>query len=985
VLKSFKHFLVLFAIALLLILFIPFAFFKPATAAIKFATYVPEMVDYTLPNGLRVILAKDNTAPVVAVNLWYQVGAANDPPQRSGFAHLFEHMMFDGSAHVKRGEYDAYLQHVGGMLNASTNPDYTDYFQIIPANQLPLVLWLESDRMASLNVTQAGFDIQRQVVIQELNQRVLNAPYGRSDYLHTYNDPFSGYPPYERPPIGSIEDLNAASLEEITAFHRQYYLPNNATLVIVGDIEFEPTKTLVEAYFGEIPPGEPVTPILDRYPLPEPFPARQTDATTGCQLGSQQTLIDPLIELPKVSYSVVTPARGDRDFYALNLLASILSDGKSSRFQQQLVLPGLVSEANAEVAENIGASLLLVEGTPKAGESVESVASLLQAQLRDIAAKGVTEAELARVKQQVKIQTIKDFRSSVLNTASMLQQITRQFGKPQAILQDMANFEAVTAKDIQRVAQMYLCQRPINALMTLKTGTEVLASSPGQLVKPVNVPVSSAALKTSRPTPAQLATLPPGVVSRAQPPQALAAKATQLPPYEVFSLKNGLQVLFVEQHKIPQLQLQLFVGGSNVAVAKDKQGIPSLLATVMLQGTTQATAAQIADKVESVGGSINASAGLEFMSVSVDVPAPNAAVGFEVLADVTRNPTLPQSAFEVAKSQRLTDLANEQTDPDVLASRQFKRVAYPNHPYGFLTLPETVKGISRDDLVAFHQTFFKPNNALLVIVGDLSDAEARAQAERVFGDWKPGQVPDFFAYPRNRLGDTSVIYLINRPGSQQSTLHIGNLGLTARDRERYALSAVNTVLGSGFAGRLFKNLREDKGYTYGAYTSLTDTTRDRGTFLAYTDVSTAHTGEAIQEILKELQTIRTQSIPDSELAATKGLLVGNFALGLENPAQVAAQLATLQLNGVPLAELQAYPQRIEKVTAHQAIKVAKKYLAAQPIIVVVSDAAAVKPQLEKLGRVIEVIEGISLGNTDVRENAIANKQRPCSDAQGNGH
>ncbi|NJR24373.1 MAG: insulinase family protein [Richelia sp. CSU_2_1] len=923
----------------------------PASDRLDIANYIPELVDYTLSNGLRVILAKDDSAPVVAVNIRYYVGGANDPEQRSGFAHLFEHMMFNGSDNIGKGEFDAYIEPVGANSNAATAVDYTEYHQVISADRLPLVLWLESDRMASLKITQETFDTERQVVIQELNE-TLNAPYGRTQN-YTLTTPFRGYLPYEREPGGSIEDLNAATLEDVKNFHAKYYIPNNATLVIAGDIEFDRTKALVQAYFGEIPPGKPVVPILKQYPLPAQFPIQKTDPKTGCKIGYEDTIIDPLIELPSVNYTVVAPPEGP-DFYALSLLSNILSGGESSRFQQQIIRKGLASSAEADVLAYIGASLFMVSGTPNADRSLASVKSHLQAQLKEIIAKGASEAELARAKKSVKISSISSLRESVENTAFALQDATHRFGSPQALVQEISNFDAVTVADIQRVAQTYFCQKPMNVLITLKTGKEQLATYPGKLVEQIDVPIVSPPFKPSRATPEQLAQLPTGTVSRTEPPQPLPAQQTKFPPYETFTLNNGLKVIFVAHREVPKLQLQLIVGGSDAAVPANKQGIASLLTETIIQGTTNASAAEIADRIESVGGSVSTGVAWEYITVNADAPSTDDGIAFDTLADVALNPTLGRPEFKVAQSQMLTHLVNLETEPSWLAERQFLRIAYPKHPYGFIPSTATVKNIDRNDLVNFYRTFFKSNNAILVIAGDITLERAKAETERVFGKWQSNKVPDFLAYPPNRMGDTSAIYLIDRPGSEQATIRVGNLALNARNPEGYPLSVVNTVLGDGFLGRLNKNLRVNKGYTYGASSLLNDASNDIGTFVVVTDVDRERAGDALSEILQELKIIKTQPIPESELSSSKGKLLGSFDLGLEDRVSVAGALANYLFTGIPLQEYQNYRQKIERVTQQDALRVAAKYISSSPIIVVVGNAAIVKPQLEKLGRVVKV-------------------------------
>jgi zinc protease len=925
-------------------------------AAVDFEDYALELVDYTLPNGLRVILAEDHSAPVVAVDIWYHVGGANDPEGRSGFAHLFEHMMFEGSANIGDDEYHALLEAIGANNNAYTANDKTAYWEVAPANELPRVLWMESDRMASLAVTEEAFDTQRQVVIEEFNQRVANSPYGVSN-RRLFTLPMQGYPPYERSVIGSVEDLQAATLDEVQAFHDRYYKPNNATLAIVGDIDIEITKALVEAYFGDIPAGEPITPILARYPLPEEFPVLSTDPETGRQFGYEEIHIDPQVELPRLATTVVGPPRGTPDFYALDLLVDILASGDSSRFQQNIVQEGLAASAFVGLADYLGASIVYTIAFPNAGDTVESVQSLVFDQFDEVIADGVTQAELDRVKKRIKVNTITSFRESVLNTAEHLQDAVLTFDDPQAIADELARYEAVTLADIQRVAQTYLRDKPMSILITLPEGEAQLADYPGQLVEPVetiDTPEVSPEAEEEPPVDEILADLPEGVVSRTEVPASLPVSESNFPPFETFTLENGLEVIFVQQQELPKLRLQLYVGGSSAAVPAEKQGLADIMAELLTKGTESRSAAEIAETIESAGGSVGSSAGLEWVSLSVEALSTDADLAFDLLQDMARRSTFPDKELEVIRDQILTFLEQDEVNPNTLASRQFGRIAYGNHPYGFYTTPETVQGLTREDIVEFYNTTFKPNNALLVVVGDITAETARTQAEQAFGDWEPGDVPDFLSYPEAKTGDTSQIYLIDRPEAEQATIQVGNRAINARTPERYALTIVNTTLGGGASSRLFENLREDKGFTYGVYSRFGQP-NDTSTFRVLTDVSQDHAGDAIREILTELERIRMEEIPAQEIEEAKGLLIGNFALAIEDPADFARQLATRRLTGVPIEELNSYLQNLEQVTAEEARVAAAEYIESdQPIIVVVGQAETVKPQLEKLGQVVVV-------------------------------
>ncbi len=938
----------------------------PESTEINFEDYQLDLVDYSLSNGLRVILAEDHSAPVVAVDIWYDVGGADDPQDRSGFAHLFEHMMFRGSDNVGDGEYDALLEAIGANNNAYTTIDHTAYWEVAPANQLPLVLWLESDRMASLAVTQESFETEREVVIEEFNQRVANSPYGVSN-RRLFTQPMQGYPPYERSVIGSVEDLQAANLTEVQAFFDTYYRPNKATLVIVGDIDIELTRILVQAYFGDIPAGEAVTPILERYPLPDQFPVLRTDSVTGCQIGSEEVLIDPLVELPRFTATVVGPPRGTPDFYALELLVDILGSGDSSRFEQNIIRQGLAASAFIGLRDYQGASILFSGAFPNAGDTIETTQALLRAEFDEVMANGVTEAELARVKKQIQVGAITSFRQSAHSTAEWLQDAVLTFGDPYAIADELAQYEAVILEEVQRVAQTYFCDRPMNILVTLPEGEEVLANYPGLLVEPVQVEGSRGIpmpgpdetgpeVEKIELTDELLAGLPEGIISRTTRPASLPVAKSNFPPFDTFSLDNGLEVIFVQQPEVPKLRLELFVGGSNAAAPADKQGVADFMAELLTKGTTTRSAAQIAQRIESVGGSVGSSAALEWTTLSVETLSTNTPLAFNFLEDMARHSNFPQKEFDVIKEQTLTFLEQDEVDPDTLANHQFGRIAYGNHPYGFYTSRETVENLTRQDVVEFYQTYFKPNNALLVIVGNITPAEARAQTERVFGGWQPGQVPDFLDYPQAQLGDIGLIYLIDRPDSEQATIQVGNRAINARNPDRYALIVANAILGTGSSSRLYTNLRADKGYTYGIYSRF-GRPNDTSTFRVLTDVDQNNAGDAIREILNELETIRTEPVSAQELAEAKGLLFGNFALAIEEPADFASQLATRYLTGVPIEELNTYLQSLEQVTADQVLTAAANYIdSEQPIIVVVGDAAVVKPQLAEIGHVV-VVDG----------------------------
>ncbi len=796
--------------------------------AIQFDDYALETVDYYLPNGLRVILAEDASAPVVAVDIWYHVGGADDPEKRSGFAHLFEHMMFQGSANVAEGEWDRLLEPIGARNNAYTAADNTGYWEVAPSHELPRILWMESDRMRSLQVTEESFENQRAVVIQEYNQRVANTPYGVAN-SRLFTQPMAGWPPYARPVIGSVEDLNAAPFAEVAAFHDKYYKPNNATLTVVGDIDIAQTQALIQSYFADIPAGDAVAPMLAQYPLPQEFPVTEADAATGCLIGTHETVIDPQIRVPRWAMTTVAAPRGEPDYYALSLLTSILSGGDASRLERNIVQQGKAAAAFVGLNPLLGASVLYGVAYPNSGEEVADVAALIMDEIATIRAEGVTQAELDRVKRQVVVGTLSSYRASVQDTAEWLQDAALTFGSPDSVVAELQSYDAVTVDDIQRVAQTYFCERPRNTQLVLPEGDAELVDD---VAVEFQVETGLPAVEAEEPmllAEAEVAALPAGVVTTDTVPAALGEASADFPPSVTFTLDNGLDVIFVEQHEVPKVQLQLVVGGSDKAAPSEQQGVAGLMATLLTQGTVKKSAGTIANLIESVGGSISTSAGLEWTQVSADALTTDAELAFDLLSEVARYSVFPQTEFDVAQTQALTFRELNSNNANTLADRQFSRVAFAGHPYGYLDTMETLGDLTREDVRQFHRTYYRPDNALLVIVGDLTADEARALTEDAFGAWMPHDVPDYLDYPEHESADTSVIYLVDRPDSEQATIQVGNIAIDARNPDRYALEVVNSVLGSGSSSRLFVNLREDKGYTYGVYSRFARP-NDEGTF-----------------------------------------------------------------------------------------------------------------------------------------------------------
>jgi zinc protease len=796
--------------------------------------------------------------------------------------------------------------------------------------------------MASLELDQERFEVEREVVIEELYQRLFNTAYGEA-YNRTYTLPYLGYPPYARAPIGLEEDLRAATLDEIIAFHEKYYVPNNATLAIVGDIDFGLAEALVQAYFSDIPAGEPVQPVLEHYPMPEEFPAPDVDSATGCQVGYAETVIDPLADQPAVFGITVGPSLADPDYPAAALLAAILGKGESSRFERNLVQTGLMPLANAFLDHStLGGATFQLETYVDRPEEVENARMLLRTELGKIVQDVVSEEELARAKNQLVIETLTQYYATPFDTSESLQVYTWAFDEPGYLQQDLERYRAVTVEDVQAAAQKYLCDRPLTLVTVLSEGEAITTVERGVVVEPVE-PASP------------LDGLPEEVVSRTGPPVALPANQAQLPPFVTFELDNGLTVVLVEQDKAPVVHASLYVGGSNSSLPLEEQGVVDLLATMLTKGTTSRTAEGIAATIESIGGTIDVTVAPEHVMLTAAGPSFEHEVLFNVMADVALHPIFPADEFAVMQEQLISGMTFNDSDPAILANRQFRRIAFGGHPYSYYSTPELMAAFTPEDLVSFHQTYFRPNNALFVISGDLSEEQARAQAEHLFGEWEAAEMPDYLDYPEVESRDSTVIYLVDQPDAGQANIRVGNLAIRGIAEDRFPLIVANHVLGGrSRMSRLTQNLRVDKGYTYGVRSDV-EARQDVGAFVVQGSFGEDVAGASVREILVEIERLGSEPLTEEELANAKSFLVGYYLLDSAVPATFANLLATNYLLGLPWETTNQYIGNIEAVTAEEVQSAAQQYLQAeQPVIVVVGNAEVIRPQLEELGDVVVV-------------------------------
>lgn len=906
------------------------------------------LTSYQLANGLQVILVEKHSAPTVAVNIWYRVGGMNDPEQRSGFAHLFEHMMFQGSANAPKGEMDQLDESVGGSNNASTHIEYTNYYQIMPANQLPLALWLDADRMASLDVNQTNLANQRDVVIEEYHQRVSNSPYGEA-FENLTTLPYD-YAPYQKRVIGSVEDLRRASLSDVIKFHNTYYAPNNATLVVAGDINVEQTRKLVQDLFGSIPTK----------PAPPPAPAYTPAPRQEAQV---ITMTDNLAKVPAVLIGYSAPPRHDPDYPAVDLLANILGSGNSSRLAKLLVDTGEAVQASAFLDGNRGPSLFGAILVPNGTSNMGALTQKYDEEIARISKEGVNQAELDK-----SINLLRSGRIVGLEQAHELAEAVQAanfyLGDPKAVFTELDAYRKVTPADIQRVAAKYLATERRTVInvqpgTAAKTATPAPASSAtatetATITAPTTVtPTQDVTATTSVSTTAQ--PTPTFVLTQTTPPPALPATALTLPNIQEKKLDNGLSVIVIERPELPILSVDLYLPGGESATPTGKSGLADLTASTLTRGTKTRSAQQIAETIEQVGGTIGANASNDALSVGVFALKENADLALGLLGDVALNPTFPAQEVKIQQENQLTNLQDSLGDPGTVAQRAFANLVYGQHPYGQLATAQSIQALTQPDVANFYQAQLDPQRAFLIVAGDVTTAEAVQLAQKTFGAWRASKPAQPVAYPTVAPQPSEHIYLIDRPGSSQAQLMIGNIASAGNDPQRYAQAVMNDILGGGsLTSRLMLNIREKLGYTYGISSGFSRPA-DRGTFRISTSVRNDVVDKALTAILGEVKQMQEKGVTTEELNAKKTGLIGSFAVGLETYQAFVDTLASYRLRGVPLSALANYPQAIDQVTASAVQTAAQQIQTDKLVIVAVGDASVIQKQLESVAPV-EVIE-----------------------------
>lgn len=908
-------------------------------------TTVPPIAytERTLPNGLRVYAIRDTSTANVAVQVWYDVGSKDDPAGRSGFAHMFEHLMFKGTRNLVDEQMDRLTEDVGGFNNASTADDYTNYFEVVPANHLQRILFAEADRMASLVVDPKIFESEREVVKEELRSRVLAQPFGKLFYVYR---PMAAYTvhPYARPGIGSIEDLDAATIDDIRAFHATYYRPDNAVMVVAGNFDPAQLDAWVDQYFAPIarPNRE-----IPRVTVTEP----------EAKAPRSFTVYEPNTPLPAVLVNYPLPPANHPDAAALTVLDTIMAGGQNSRLYQSLVYRDQLSVQAAsffDARQSTGLfSLYAIMAGGKTATEGEAALRREVARLRDAP---VSEAELAEARNELLTEAIAS-RQTAVGKAFQLAEAVVVNRDPRAADANIAALAKVTAADVQRVARAYLTDarssavryNPAEAAPAGQTGDTIALAPTVQaapLVAPADIVVHTRA--------------PEG--QRVMPPQPGTPVAVALPQPVEARLANGMRVVTVEKRDLPLVTAAFVADAGGAMDPSGSAGLASITADLVTKGTATRSATQIAQAVESLGGSIESGAQWDGAGVTLSVLSNQLSPALEILADVARNPAFAAEELERARSQAIDGVSVSLKDPGALSRIVASRAVFGDAPYGGMLSgsPTSLKSITRDQVAAHWQAGWRPDRAALVLVGDLSAAEGQALATRLFADWKPAgnAAPDrtAAAVPATK----PRVIVVDLPGAGQAGVVVARPGLARSDPDFYAGAVANATLGSGFTSRLNQEIRIKRGLSYGA-TSQLDARRNPGPLIVATQTKNPSAPEVVSIIAAEMRRLGTEPAAAAELDTRKAVLIGGFGRGTETTSGVAATIGDYIARRVPLAELQRFTPAVEGVEPAAVQRAARRLLdPSGASIVVVGEASQFVDELRKTYPDVEVIPATAL-------------------------
>jgi len=898
------------------------------------ATIAPlSFTERTLPNGLRVFALPDKSATSVSVQVWYDVGGRDDPKGRSGFAHLFEHLMFKATRNMPSETIDRLTEDVGGNNNASTDDDFTEYHEVAPANHLERLIWAEAERMGALVIDQPTFLAERDVVKEELRGDAAR-PY---DSLFRLDVPAASYTTssYARSPIGSIADLDAATVEDVRAFHAEYYRPDNAVLVVAGNFDTAQLNQWVDKYFG--PVARPA------WPIPRNFVAEPARIAAH-----RYVLHAPNTPLPAIVLSWQLPPATDPDHAVINVLENILSGGESARLYQSLVYRDqIAAETGVSADMRKGAGMFSVYGIVAGGKDPKAVEAALRQQIALVRDQGVQAEELLRSKNQILTASLKQ-RETAEGRATTLASDVILERDPHATDKRLAAIEKVTAADVQRVARRLLADDRAVTITYLPAAdgapmesvpvATTVATTP--LVAPPNVPVVVAASEGER----------------IQPPAPGVPVTPVLPVPVERHLANGMRLVVIERHELPIVTAYMVANGGSSTDPAGRAGLASLTADLLTKGTTTLSATQVVSQVETLGGAIGGNAVRDGMFLTLTVKSDELAPAMKVFADVAMHPAFKAEELERERLQALDGLKVAYSEPQQLAAMTSSRALYGDGPYGRPSdgTPASLQAIGQGDVVAGYRAFWRPDTTTLVLAGDITPDQAEKMVGGLFAGWTKPSTPPTPLPPAGVAAPPRMV-VVDLPQTPQASVVVGRVTIARNDARYYPMVVAEDALGGGYSARLNQEIRIKRGLAYGAGSSF-QARRSPGPLAASTSTKNPTVPDVIDLIRNEMRRMGTDMVAPAELDARKAGLVGAFGRQIETTDGLAGYVAGLVLENVSPGEIGRYAGSVNAVTAEQVRSVAKDLIDPTPAsVIVVGDAAQFLPKLQAKGEKPQVI------------------------------
>ncbi|GHC57815.1 M16 family metallopeptidase [Ulvibacter litoralis] len=894
-----------------------------------------EFEKYELANGLDVILHQDKSDPIVSVAIQYGVGSNREKTGRTGFAHLFEHMLFQESENVPQDQFFKKIQDAGGTLNGGTWKDGTVYYEIVPNNALETVLWMESDRMGFLinTVTESAFTNQQEVVQNEKRQRVDNNPYGHTSWVLDKNLYPEGHP-YNWQVIGELVDLQNATVDDVKEFYDKFYGPNNATLVLAGDFETAEAKALIEKYFGEIKRRQEVLPMK-----PQPVSLSETKRfyhEDNFATAPQLNMVWPTIE----QYT--------DDAYALDFLAEILSSGKKAPLYKVLVKEkDLTSRTVAYGNAQELAGEFQISITANNGKSLKDVEAAIFEAFALFEKEGVTDRDIERIKAGLETQFYNGI-SSVLGKSFQLAQYNVFAGDPGFIETDIENIKKVTKEDVVRVYETYIKGKPYVMTSFVPKGQVALIAD-----NSIKAPVVEEEIKENVETKVEDATTEivktPSSFDRSIEPAQGASPALNIPTSWKSELKNGIKVYGIEQNEIPTVNFSLVIEGGHLLDDKNKNGVANLMTDIMMEGTANKTPEQLEEEIELLGASINMYTTNESITIRGNTLVRNFDKTIKLIEEILLEPRWDEEEFARIKTKTINQIKRSEADPNAVAGRVYNKLLYGEDHIFSLPASGTeasVEAITINDLKAFYTKNFSPSVSTFQVVGKINQEKALRSLHDLEERWAAKEVviPE---YPIANTRDKASLYFVDIPGAKQSVINIGYIAMPRTDADFYPAEVMNYKLGGSFSGNVNLILREEKGYTYGARTGFSGS-KIPGKFTASSSVRTNTTGESVK-IFKEQIEAYKNGISEEDLEFTKNAMVKSNARRFETQFNLLRMLQEMSAYDLPANYIEGEEKVINEMTLERHKELANKYLdASKMAYVVVGDAATQFSQFKKM-------------------------------------